>query len=88
MSASATVHQNPLLQGSGLPTFTDITPDQVEPAFTQLLTELWKQLTILESSVEPTWSALVEPLEQLTERLSWSWRVLNHLMAVKNSPDL
>ncbi|NLQ05340.1 M3 family metallopeptidase [Cylindrospermopsis raciborskii] len=88
MSASATVHQNPLLQGSGLPPFRDITPDQVEPAFTQLLTELWKQLTILESSVEPTWSALVEPLEQLTERLSWSWRVLNHLMAVKNNPDL
>ncbi|MFM7371275.1 MAG: M3 family metallopeptidase, partial [Sphaerospermopsis kisseleviana] len=35
-----------------------------------------------------TWTGLVEPLEKLTEKLYWSWGILNHLMGVKNSPDL
>jgi oligopeptidase A len=88
MSATAIISQNPLLQGRGLPPFADITPEQVEPAFKHLLTELQQQLAILEANVEPTWTGLVEPLENLTEKLYWSWGILNHLMAVKNSPDL
>ncbi|MFM2064550.1 MAG: hypothetical protein RLZZ507_4221 [Cyanobacteriota bacterium] len=88
MSATATISQSPLLQGVGLPQFADITPEQVEPAFKHLLTELQKQLAILEASVQPSWSGLVEPLEKLTERLYWSWGILNHLMSVQNSPDL
>ncbi|TAF11267.1 MAG: M3 family peptidase [Nostocales cyanobacterium] len=88
MSATATISQNSLLQGVGLPPFADITPDQVEPAFKHLLIELQKQLAILEANVQPTWSGLVEPLENLTERLYWSWGILNHLMGVKNSPEL
>lgn len=88
MSAIATISQNPLLQGLGLPPFTEIKPEQVEPAFSQLLAELNKQLTILEANVQPTWSGLVEPLEKLTEKLYWSWGILNHLMGVKNSPKL
>ncbi|BAZ28649.1 oligopeptidase A [Cylindrospermum sp. NIES-4074] len=88
MSATATISQNPLLQGFGLPPFADIKPELVEPAFTQLLGELNKQLTGLEANLQPTWDGLVEPLEKLTERLSWSWGILNHLMAVKNSPEL
>ncbi|MFM6107686.1 MAG: M3 family metallopeptidase [Sphaerospermopsis kisseleviana] len=88
MSATAIISQNPLLQGRGLPPFADITPEQVEPAFKHLLTELQQQLAILETNVEPTWTGLVEPLEKLTEKLYWSWGILNHLMGVKNSPDL
>lgn len=88
MSATAIISQNPLLQGRGLPPFADITPEQVEPAFKYLLTELQQQLAILETNVEPTWTGLVEPLEKLTEKLYWSWGILNHLMGVKNSPDL
>ncbi|MFM6039690.1 MAG: M3 family metallopeptidase [Sphaerospermopsis kisseleviana] len=88
MSATAIFSQNPLIQGRGLPPFADITPEQVEPAFKHLLTELQQQLAILETNVEPTWTGLVEPLEKLTEKLYWSWGILNHLMGVKNSPDL
>jgi oligopeptidase A len=88
MSEKATILDNPLLQGSGLPAFADIKPEQVVPAFNQLLTELDRELTKLESEVQPTWSGLVEPLEKITERLSWSWGVVSHLMGVKNSPEL
>jgi oligopeptidase A len=88
MSASTTISKNPLLFGKGLPPFADIKPEYVVPAMTQLLAELDSELTTLEAKVTPTWSGLVEPLQQLAERLSWSWGIVNHLMAVKNSPEL
>jgi oligopeptidase A len=88
MSASTIISQNPLLQGTGLPLFAEIKPERVVPAFNQLLAELDQQLTTLEANVQPTWSGLVEPLEKLTERLTWSWGAVNHLMGVKNSPEL
>ncbi|QLE55833.1 M3 family metallopeptidase [Nostoc sp. TCL26-01] len=88
MSANTTITHHPLLQGAGLPPFTQIKPEQVESAFAELLAKLAQQLTTLEETVQPTWNGLVVPLEQLTERLNWSWGIVNHLMGVKNSPEL
>ncbi|MDJ0615629.1 MAG: M3 family metallopeptidase [Calothrix sp. MO_192.B10] len=88
MSANAVVSNNPLLQGSGLPPFAAIKPEHVVPAMTQLLGELDTELTNLEADVEPTWSGLVAPLENISERLTWSWGIINHLMGVQNSPEL
>ncbi|BBD58742.1 oligopeptidase A [Nostoc sp. HK-01] len=86
--SAATIPQNPLLKGTGLPPFTEIQPEQVIPAFTQLLKELDEQLTTIETNVQPTWNGLVEPLEKLTERMNWTWGIVSHLMGVKNSPQL
>lgn len=88
MIATTTVTDNPLLAGKGLPPFDAIKPEHVVPAITQLLAELDEELARLEARVAPTWSGLVEPLDRLTERLNWSWGVVNHLMGVKNSPEL
>jgi len=88
MTATVTLADNPLLIGQGLPPFDAIEPQHVVPAITQLLTELEASLAALESSVEPTWSGLVEPLQRLGERLNWSWSIVGHLMGVKNSPEL
>ena len=88
MTATVTLADNPLLIGQGLPPFDAIEPQHVVPALTQLLTELEASLAALESSVDPTWSGLVEPLQRLGERLNWSWSIVGHLMGVKNSPEL
>ena len=88
MIANATVTDNPLLRGKGLPPFEAIKPEHVVPAVTQLLAELDEELAILEAKVTPTWSGLVEPLDRLGERLTWSWGIVSHLMGVKNSPEL
>ena len=88
MSANATMTDNPLLIGKGLPPFAAITPELVVPAITQLLAELNAELSQLEATVTPTWSGLVEPLDRLGERLNWSWGIVGHLMGVKNSPEL
>ncbi|RMG05292.1 MAG: hypothetical protein D6728_21050, partial [Cyanobacteria bacterium J055] len=63
MSASATLTDNPLLIGKGLPPFDAIQPEHVVPAMTQLLEELDRSLSDLETQVIPTWSGLVEPLD-------------------------
>lgn len=79
---------NPLLAGKGLPPFDQIRPEHVVPAMTELLAKATDALTHLETNIEPTWEGLIEPLEALTEPVFWAWGVVNHLMGVKNSPEL
>ena len=90
MTTTATISKsnNPLLQGSGLPPFADIKPEHVVPAIKELIDQLDAELTKLETIVEPTWTGLVEPLEKITERLTWTWGAVSHLMGVKNSSEL
>lgn len=38
--------------------------------------------------MEPTWPKLVEPLEKITDRLAVVWGAVNHLKAVKDTPEL
>lgn len=80
--------QNPLLIGKGLPPFDKIKTADVVPAISQLLTELEQDLATLEANLTPSWTGLVEPLDNLGERLRWSWGIVGHLMGVKNSPEL
>ncbi|QKD81095.1 M3 family metallopeptidase [Thermoleptolyngbya sichuanensis A183] len=79
---------NPLLVGKGLPPFDQIRPEHVVPAMTELLAKATDALTHLETNTKPTWEGLIEPLEALTEPVFWVWGVVNHLMGVKNSPEL
>ncbi|MEM9089788.1 MAG: M3 family metallopeptidase [Cyanobacteria bacterium P01_F01_bin.53] len=95
--ATADSVSNPLLIGSGLPPFEKIEPDHVVPGIQQILEELAHALSSLENALEttltathspPTWETLMRPLTAITEKLSWSWGIIGHLMGVKNSPEL
>ena len=85
---SMVVTKNTLLIGQGLPPFESIKSEDVVPAITGLLIELEQELINLEATVKPTWNDLVEPLQKLEDRLTWSWGIVGHLMGVKNSPEL
>ena len=85
---NATITENPLLIGKGLPPFDKIEASHVVPAMTELLKELETDLTNLEANLAPTWEGLVEPLTKMEEKLGWSWGIVGHLMGVKNSPEL
>ena len=94
--AKANPISNPLLIGDGLPPFGEITAEYVVPGIEQLLKELSQALAELEEtladklqSITPiTWEDTVTPLTAITERLSWSWGIVGHLMGVKNSAEL
>ncbi|MDH5649082.1 MAG: oligopeptidase A [Gammaproteobacteria bacterium] len=80
---------NPLLNLSGLPQFSAITPEHVEPALDQLLTENRKTLEQLLNQPETfTWDNFVQPLEDMEERLHRMWSPVSHLNAVKDSEAL
>lgn len=88
MSANATLMTNPLLIGKGLPPFADIEAKHIVPGITELLANLDRELAAIETNLEPTWNELMEPLQQIVDRINWSWGIVIHLMGVKNSPEL
>jgi oligopeptidase A len=86
----------PLLIGEGLPPFEAITPEQVQEHIPELIARLESDLVCLEASLDQAlgeggplgWSAVMDPLQRLGERLRWSWGVVSHLNGVCNSPEL
>jgi oligopeptidase A len=86
--ATTSAEANPLLICEGLPPFEQIKTEHVIPAITQLLAESEEGLSQLEANLVPSWQGLVEPLEEIVDRLTWSWGIVGHLMSVKNSPEL
>ena len=79
---------NPLLDFSGLPRFTEITPEHVGPAIDQLLVEAEAAVRHAESVSPVQWETFVEPLDDATERLWRAWGQVSHLQAVANTPAL
>ncbi|MCU7943920.1 MAG: oligopeptidase A [Candidatus Thiodiazotropha sp. (ex Cardiolucina cf. quadrata)] len=80
---------NALINMQGLPAFSSITPDMVEPAMDQLLQENRQTIQqLLSSQQEYTWKNLVEPLEKAEDRLSRAWSPVSHMNAVVNNDEL
>jgi len=77
---------NPLLELTGLPPFSRIRPEHVEPAIDQLLAEAREQVeTLLAGNTNYSWENLVEPLEKMDDRLSRAWSPVSHMNSVVNS---
>ena len=58
-----------------------------------MLEQLEAELARIEASLESPsealrWDELMPPMQQLGERLRWSWGVVNHLLMVCNTPEL
>ena len=94
--SSSTAALPEILRGEGLPNFQAITPEAVSAHIPQLIEELDAELTslekqlssALESGTPLSWSAVMDPVQRLGERLRWSWGVVSHLNGVCNSPEL
>ncbi|HTN32347.1 MAG TPA: M3 family metallopeptidase, partial [Pseudomonas sp.] len=81
---------NPLLQDFDLPPFSAIRPEHVEPAINQILADNRAAIErLLDSQRQnPSWSGLVQALDELGARLGQAWSPVSHLNAVCNSPAL
>ena len=80
---------NPLLDQPGLPAFTRILPEHVEPALDARLAACRAEIARLTGEVAvPTWETFVEPLEEMDDRLNRTWSPVGHLNAVMNSEAL
>jgi oligopeptidase A len=82
------MYDNPLLSPDGLPHFSQIRAEHIEPAVDAVLAENRTQLRALQTLVAPNWENFIEPLESLDERLHRAWSPAAHLNAVMNSPEI
>lgn len=81
--------QNPLLGMDGLPPFSQIKPEHIEPAIDQLLVENRKLVEdLLAAGADYSWDNLVQPLEEMEERLGRVWSPVSHMNSVVNSDEL
>lgn len=83
---------NPLLSFKGLPPFSQIKPEHVEPAIDELLSNNRKLIQdLLKSVSEPnqiTWDNYVQPIEEADDRLNRVWSPVSHMNSVVNSDAL
>jgi oligopeptidase A len=80
---------NPLLDFSRLPRFGDIQPAHVTPAIDGLLEQARDVVRRITDPATPaTWDDVVEPLDDITDRLSRAWGAVSHMNAVVDTPEL
>jgi oligopeptidase A len=88
-AAKRAMSDNPLLTMTGLPPFSRITAEHVEPAIDTLLAENRKAVDELLAATEDyTWDNLIQPLEDMDDRLSRVWSPISHMNSVVNSEAL
>ena len=76
---------NPLLNNSGLPLFSKIKAEHVEPAIEQLLTEARAAVEhCLAANETYSWENLIEPLEQAEDKINKAWSPVSHMNSVVN----
>lgn len=81
--------KNVLLSFTGLPPFSQITPDQVVPAIEDVLAYNRALINKLLNEVsEPTWENFVQPIAEADDRLSRIWAPISHMNSVVNSDAL
>ena len=89
MTQVASEADNPLLDLRGLPRFTKILPEHVEPALDVMLARNREERErLLTSGVPFSWNSFAQPMEDMEERLSRLWSPVSHLNAVMNSEPL
>jgi oligopeptidase A len=80
---------NPLLDITSLPRFSQIKPQNVEPAIDQVLAENRRRIVaLLDATNTYNWDNLAYPMEEVNERLNRIWSPVNHMNAVVNTKEL
>jgi oligopeptidase A len=80
---------NPLLTTADLPNYAVIQPQHIEPALDQVLADNRAAIEqLLAAHTVYTWENLLQPLEELEDRLNKTWSPVSHLNSVQDSDAL
>ncbi len=73
---------------SGLPAFGHLRPEDASTAVERVLSDNRARLEeLLATTSEATWESIIEPLEELEDRLSRAWGPVTHLFGVTSTPE-
>lgn len=77
---------NPLLSMRGLPPFSQIKPEHVEPTIDHVLAQCRAELDrLLDANQLYSWENLLQPLEEMEDWLNRVWSPVSHMNSVVNS---
>ena len=79
---------NSLLNIQGLPPFSQIKPEHIQPAIEKRIQECRDTIEQVLKQPNFTWENFILPLTEVSDRLSCTWSPVSHLNSVKNSPEL
>ena len=73
---------------SGLPKFSKITPDQIQPAIEQAINDCKKCIEDLIQQSVFTWDNLIAPMEEMDDQLGRMWSPVSHMNSVVSNDEL
>lgn len=79
---------NPLTVETGIVDFALLRVEHVIPGVEALLCEVEAALATIENEAAPSWSELVCGIERIDDRVHFVWGTVEHLLSVKNTPEL
>ncbi len=79
---------NPLLESTELPQFSKIKPEHIIPAVDKLLTQAREVVNQCLQQDIYTWENLIDPIENIEDKLNKAWSPVSHLNSVLNSDEL
>ncbi|WP_118800543.1 oligopeptidase A [Haemophilus haemolyticus] len=79
---------NPLLNIQGLPPFSQIKPEHIQPAVEKLIQDCRDTIEQVLKQPHFTWKNFILPLTETNDRLNRAWSPVSHLNSVKNSAEL
>ena len=80
---------NPLLDFSTLPRFSEVLPEHISPAMTQLLAHAEQAMAQVTAETFPAdWLSISKMLDTATEQLGRAWGMVGHLQGVADTPEL
>ncbi len=87
--------ENSIFKCGELPEFEKLTPEKISHDFPLVLEKITKDFQNIEKFLSKyskesklDWDKVINPLNEVNEVLRWSWGVISHLNAVKNSKSL
>jgi oligopeptidase A len=79
---------SPLQDLSGLPRFSDITPDQIQPSVEKAIDDAKKTIETLLSQPSYTWDNFAAQLEDKDDELGRMWSPVSHMNSVVSNDEL
>ena len=79
---------NPLTDLSGLPQFSAIKPEHIQPAIEQAITACKTKISEILSLGRYSWDDLVAPIEEIDDKLSRQWSPVSHMNSVVSNDEL
>ncbi|MDU0352966.1 oligopeptidase A [Paraglaciecola aquimarina] len=79
---------NPIRDLSGLPQFSAIKPEHIQPAITEAIEACKSKITELLAQDSYTWDSLIAPIEEIDDELSRKWSPISNMNSVVSNDEL